>query len=127
VPLYGDGGNVRDWLYVEDNAAAQWLVLTDGEPGGVYNVGAGNERSNLELTRAILERFGAGEERIEPSPTVPATTAATRSTPHGSAHSAGRRRCRSRRAGPHDRLVPRARGLVAAAARRRRGRTARRR
>jgi dTDP-glucose 4,6-dehydratase len=65
VPLYGDGRNVRDWTYVLDNAAAQWLVLTEGEPGAVYNVGAGNERSNLELTLAILERFGLGEERIE--------------------------------------------------------------
>ena len=65
VPLYGDGSNVRDWLYVVDNAAAQWLVLTDGEPGTVYNVGAGNEMSNKELTYAILDRFDAGDERIE--------------------------------------------------------------
>lgn len=65
VPLYGDGRNVRDWTYVIDNAAAQWLVLTEGEPGEVYNVGAGSEMSNRELTFAILERFGAGEEMIE--------------------------------------------------------------
>ncbi len=65
IPLYGDGRNVRDWLHVHDNVAAQWLVLTEGEPGAVYNVGAGNECSNLELTRAILERFGVGEEMIE--------------------------------------------------------------
>jgi dTDP-glucose 4,6-dehydratase len=65
VPLYGDGSNVRDWTYVIDNAAAQWLVLTEGEPGGLYNVGAGNEMSNKELTYAILERFGLGEEMIE--------------------------------------------------------------
>jgi dTDP-glucose 4,6-dehydratase len=58
VPLYGDGRNVRDWTYVVDNAAAQWLVLTAGEPGAVYNVGAGNEMSNRELTYAILRRFG---------------------------------------------------------------------
>jgi dTDP-glucose 4,6-dehydratase len=58
VPLYGDGRNVRDWTYVEDNAAAQWLVLTEGEPGAIYNVGAGNEMSNRELTYAILARFG---------------------------------------------------------------------
>jgi dTDP-glucose 4,6-dehydratase len=58
VPLYGDGRNVRDWTYVEDNAAAQWLALTEGEPGGIYNVGAGNEMSNRELTYAILARFG---------------------------------------------------------------------
>jgi len=64
VPLYGDGRNVRDWTYVEDNAAAQWLVLTRAEPGSVLNVGAGNELTNLELTLRLLERFGVGEERI---------------------------------------------------------------
>jgi dTDP-glucose 4,6-dehydratase len=69
VPLYGDGRNVRDWTYVLDNVAAQWLVLTEGERGGVYNVGAGNEMSNRELTYAILGRFGlqgeAADDRIE--------------------------------------------------------------
>jgi dTDP-glucose 4,6-dehydratase len=68
VPLYGEGANVRDWTYVIDNAAAQWLVLTEGTPGEVYNVGAGNEMTNKELTYALLERFGltgdAAEERI---------------------------------------------------------------
>ena len=58
VPLYGDGRNVRDWTYVLDNAAAQWLVLSEGAQGEIYNVGAGNEMSNKELTYAILERFG---------------------------------------------------------------------
>jgi dTDP-glucose 4,6-dehydratase len=65
VPLYGDGGNVRDWTYVLDNCEAQWLVLTQGTPGEVYNVGAGNELSNRELTLALLERLGLGEEMIE--------------------------------------------------------------
>jgi dTDP-glucose 4,6-dehydratase len=65
VPLYGDGRNVRDWTYVLDNCVAQWLVLTEGTPGEVYNVGAGNEMSNKELTYAILDRFGLGEEMIE--------------------------------------------------------------
>ena len=65
VPLYGDGGNVRDWTYVLDNVEAQWRVLTEGTPGAVYNVGAGNERSNRELTLALLERLGHGEEMIE--------------------------------------------------------------
>jgi dTDP-glucose 4,6-dehydratase len=69
VPLYGDGRNVRDWTYVLDNAAAQWLVLTEGAQGEIYNVGAGNEMSNKELTYAILERFGftgeAADARIE--------------------------------------------------------------
>lgn len=71
VPLYGDGSNVRDWLYVVDNAAAQWLVLTEGEPGTAYNVGAGNELSNKELTYAILERFDAGDDMIEFVPDRP--------------------------------------------------------
>ena len=65
VPLYGDGSNVREWTYVEDNAAAQWLVLTDGEPGEVYNVGSGDERTNQQLTRAICDALGVGEEMIE--------------------------------------------------------------
>jgi dTDP-glucose 4,6-dehydratase len=65
VPLYGDGGNVRDWTYVLDNCAAQWLVLLEGTPGEVYNVGAGNERSNHELTMLLLDRFGASEDVIE--------------------------------------------------------------
>jgi dTDP-glucose 4,6-dehydratase len=65
VPLYGDGRNVRDWTHVIDNCEAQWLVLTEGQPGAVYNVGAGNEMSNRELTHAILERFGVGEDRID--------------------------------------------------------------
>jgi dTDP-glucose 4,6-dehydratase len=65
VPLYGEGSNVRDWTYVIDNAAAQWKVLIDGAPGEVYNVGAGNEMTNKELTYAILARFGKGDEMIE--------------------------------------------------------------
>ena len=64
VPLYGDGSNIRDWTYVIDNAAAQWLVLTEGTPGEIYNVGAGAEMTNKELTYAILDRMGFGEEMI---------------------------------------------------------------
>ncbi len=71
VPLYGEGLNVRDWTYVEDNAAAQWLVLTEAEPGSLYNVGAGNELTNRELTMRLLERFGVGEERIRRVPDRP--------------------------------------------------------
>ena len=71
VPLYGEGVNVRDWTYVEDNAAAQWLVLTEAEPGSLFNVGAGNELTNRELTMRLLERFGVGEERIRRVPDRP--------------------------------------------------------
>jgi len=55
LPLYGDGQQVRDWLYVDDHCDAIALVLERGEPGEVYNVGGGNELTNLELTRMILE------------------------------------------------------------------------
>ncbi|MBW3577055.1 MAG: dTDP-glucose 4,6-dehydratase [Actinobacteria bacterium] len=66
VPLYGEGHNVRDWTYVLDNCEAQWLVLTEGTPGEVYNVGAGNEMTNKRLTYAILARFGyVGDEADE--------------------------------------------------------------
>lgn len=58
LPLYGDGQNVRDWLYVRDNVAAIDLVLRKGNPGGVYNIGGGQEKTNVEITRAILETLG---------------------------------------------------------------------
>ena len=65
VPLYGDGLNVRDWCPVADNCAAIDLVLREGAVGEIYNIGAGNEVSNLELTRHLLSLIGAGEDRIE--------------------------------------------------------------
>ncbi len=65
VPLYGDGRNVRDWLHVEDNCEALLAVLERGRAGETYNIGADNGRTNLELTRAILEITGHGEEMIE--------------------------------------------------------------
>ncbi|MDQ4095964.1 MAG: dTDP-glucose 4,6-dehydratase [Actinomycetota bacterium] len=71
VPLYGDGRNVRDWTYVVDNARAQWLVLTEGIPGEIYNVAAGNEMSNRELTERILAQFGYGEDMIDYVPDRP--------------------------------------------------------
>jgi dTDP-glucose 4,6-dehydratase len=65
VPLYGAGANVRDWTYVADNCAAQWLALTEGVPGEVYNVGAGNEMTNKALTHLLLDAFGLDDTRIE--------------------------------------------------------------
>ena len=59
LPLYGDGLQVRDWLYVLDNCAAIETVLMEGAIGEVYNVGAGNQITNLELTRTILANIGA--------------------------------------------------------------------
>ena len=64
VPLYGTGQNCRDWIYVEDHCAALELLLDRGENGEIYNIGAGNEINNLELTRMILQLMGAGENSI---------------------------------------------------------------
>ncbi len=70
LPVYGDGSNVRDWLYVGDHCAALRRVLEGGEPGRCYNIGGGAERSNLELVRALCalldERHpeGAPHERL---------------------------------------------------------------
>jgi dTDP-glucose 4,6-dehydratase len=65
VPLYGDGMNVRDWCYVEDNCAGVDLVLRQGQIGEIYNVGAGNEVPNRLLTERILALLGHGDEMIE--------------------------------------------------------------
>jgi dTDP-glucose 4,6-dehydratase len=65
VPLYGDGLNAREWLYVEDNCAGVDFVLRSGEPGEVYNIGAGNELSNRDLTDRLLALAGAGPEMVE--------------------------------------------------------------
>ncbi|MFI0875239.1 dTDP-glucose 4,6-dehydratase [Streptomyces parvus] len=65
VPLYGDGGNVRDWLHVEDHCRALCAVLTDGRPGEIYNIGGGTELSNRDLTRLLLDICGAGWESVE--------------------------------------------------------------
>lgn len=66
VPLYGDGLNVRDWIHVDDHCEALLVVAEKGAPGTIYNIGADNERSNLELTRTILECLGKDSEWIEP-------------------------------------------------------------
>jgi dTDP-glucose 4,6-dehydratase len=66
VPLYGDGLNVRDWLHVEDHCEAILAVLERGRSGETYNIGGDNERSNLELTHAILGIMGRGREMIQP-------------------------------------------------------------
>jgi dTDP-glucose 4,6-dehydratase len=58
VPLYGDGMNVRDWLYVEDHCDAVWTVLNKGTPGEVYNVGGNNEMTNRRITEIILKEMG---------------------------------------------------------------------
>ena len=66
VPLYGDGGNIRDWIHVEDHNIAAQLVLEDGVPGEIYNIGAGNELTNRELTHHLLRLCDRDESFIEP-------------------------------------------------------------
>jgi dTDP-glucose 4,6-dehydratase len=71
VPLYGDGRNVRDWLYVLDNCAAIDVVLRKGQDGEIYNIGGGNEVENVTLTRSILSLLGKPESFITPVPDRP--------------------------------------------------------
>jgi dTDP-glucose 4,6-dehydratase len=66
LPLYGDGRNVRDWLYVLDNCAAIDLVLRHGQDGEVYNIGGGQEVENIALTREILRLTGKPASLIQP-------------------------------------------------------------
>ncbi len=66
VPLYGDGGNVRDWLHVDDHCRAVDMLITHGVSGEVYNVGGGNEVTNLDLTHRILELLEKPVSLIQP-------------------------------------------------------------
>ncbi|EPY09441.1 dTDP-glucose 4,6-dehydratase [Paenibacillus alvei] len=65
LPIYGDGLNVRDWLYVEDHCSAIDLVIHKGQNGEVYNVGGNNERTNIHIVRTILEQLGKPESLIK--------------------------------------------------------------
>lgn len=65
LPLYGDGSNVREWIYVEDNCRALDLVLRDGKVGEVYNIGTHDEKTNLEVAKTILDAVGASDDLIE--------------------------------------------------------------
>lgn len=58
IPVYGDGCNVRDWIYVEDHCRAILLALENGRPGSVYNVGARNERRNIDVVESLLDTLG---------------------------------------------------------------------
>jgi dTDP-glucose 4,6-dehydratase len=66
VPLYGDGGNIRDWLHVADHCAGIELVLTKGRSGEVYHIGGGTELTNRELTGLLLEATGTGWDMVRP-------------------------------------------------------------
>lgn len=65
VPLYGDGKNIREWLYTEDHCSAIDMILHKGKDGEVYNIGSGHEVANVDLTHMILDELGKGEEMIE--------------------------------------------------------------
>jgi dTDP-glucose 4,6-dehydratase len=66
LPLYGDGRQVRDWLFVEDHCAGIERALRDGKAGEVYNVGGGDERENREITRMVLDHTGADDSLVRP-------------------------------------------------------------
>ncbi len=66
LPLYGDGSNVREWMYVDDHCSGIDTAVCKGEPGQVYNVSSGIERKNIELTHRILELTGKGKDLIRP-------------------------------------------------------------
>ena len=58
LPVYGDGKNVRDWIYVEDHCRAIWLAFEKGRPGEAYNIGSRNERQNINVVQSILDVLG---------------------------------------------------------------------
>ena len=64
LPVYGTGENVRDWLYVEDHCRAIDIIIHGGKVGEVYNIGGHNERTNLEVVKAILQHLGKPESLI---------------------------------------------------------------
>ena len=65
LPVYGDGSNVREWTYVRDNCRAVDVVMREGSPGSIYNIGSGEELRNIEVTRLILDAVDASEGLIE--------------------------------------------------------------
>lgn len=64
LPLYGDGANIREWLHVDDHCRAIQLVLTGGRAGEIYNVGGGNEQTNLAITELLLGLAGADQSMV---------------------------------------------------------------
>ena len=64
IPVYGDGRNVRDWIYVEDHCRAILLVMLKGKSGGVYNIGARNEQKNIDVIESLLDALGKSRSLI---------------------------------------------------------------
>lgn len=65
LPLYGDGHNIRDWLYVEDNCEAIDMIRQEGRRGEIYNIGSGNEKANIDITKLILKELSKPERLIK--------------------------------------------------------------
>jgi dTDP-glucose 4,6-dehydratase len=65
VPLYKDGKNIRDWLFVRDHVEAIWCIFTKAASGAIYNIGGNNEKTNSEITSLLLQFFGKDESYIE--------------------------------------------------------------
>lgn len=68
VPLYGEGAQIREWIHVSDHVAGVWAALEKGEPGGIYNVGDANARSNREVVERLLALTGRGEDAVRRIP-----------------------------------------------------------
>ncbi len=71
LPVYGTGGNIRDWLHVEDHCRALDQILRYGQIGEIYNIGAGNEQRNLDIVRRICAELGTSEQMIQFVPDRP--------------------------------------------------------
>ncbi len=65
VPVYGDGLNIRDWIFVVDHCRALEVVIQKGEPGEIYNIGSGHEKTNLELIHRLLELLDKPQSLIQ--------------------------------------------------------------
>ncbi|MEK6907209.1 MAG: dTDP-glucose 4,6-dehydratase [Nanoarchaeota archaeon] len=65
IPVYGDGKQIRDWIYVEDNCEAIYFVLNNGKPGEIYNISTKNELENIEIAKKVLKLTGKNEDSIK--------------------------------------------------------------
>ena len=65
LPVYGEGKNVRDWLYVEDHCRAIDMIVRDGKDGEIYNIGGHEEKANIDIVKLILKKLGKPESLIE--------------------------------------------------------------
>ena len=65
LPVYGDGMNTREWIHVRDHCSGIWSVLVGGKPGSIYNIGSGEEKTNIEITHLLLRHFGLSEQHID--------------------------------------------------------------